>query len=114
LHLGGARTCLFNWLYARHVGAKFLLRIEDTDLARSKKEYLRDEIFRIVLFKWLGMDWDELGVQSKRFDIYKEHAQRLVKKLKDGVFFNMILPISGLMTVFAERSFLMNCLKKKK
>ena len=55
LHLGGARTALFNWLYARKHGGKFLLRIEDTDKLRSKQEFT-DQICESI--KWLGMDWD--------------------------------------------------------
>jgi len=89
LHIGGARTCLFNWLYARHTGGKFILRIEDTDLARSKQEYL-DEILESI--KWLGMDFDEIYYQSKRFDLYRDYAQTLVNsgkayKKDDAVFF---------------------------
>ena len=56
LHIGGARTALFNWLYARAKKGKFILRIEDTDKERSKKEFL-DEILEDL--KWLGIDWDE-------------------------------------------------------
>ncbi|PIQ88963.1 MAG: glutamate--tRNA ligase [Candidatus Omnitrophica bacterium CG11_big_fil_rev_8_21_14_0_20_42_13] len=77
LHIGGARTALFNWLYARHAGGKFILRIEDTDLARSKKEYL-DEILESLA--WLGMDWDDLYYQSRRFDIYRDYAARLLSE----------------------------------
>jgi len=89
LHIGGARTCLFNWLYARHTGGKFILRIEDTDLARSKQEYL-DEILESI--KWLGMDFDEIYYQSKRFELYRDYAQTLVNsgkayKKDDAVFF---------------------------
>jgi glutamyl-tRNA synthetase len=89
LHIGGARTCLFNWLYARHTKGKFILRIEDTDLARSKQEYL-DEILESI--KWLGMDFDEIYYQSKRFDLYRDYAQKLVDagrayKKDDAVFF---------------------------
>jgi len=79
LHIGGARTCMFNWLYAKHIGGEFVLRIEDTDLERSKKEYL-DEILESI--KWLGMDWDEICYQSKRFDIYREYANKLVQEGK--------------------------------
>ena len=79
LHIGGARTCMFNWLYAKHLGGKFILRIEDTDLERSKKEYL-DEILESI--KWLGMDWDEIYYQSQRFDIYREYAKKLVEQGK--------------------------------
>ena len=55
LHIGGARTALFNWLYARHTGGKFLLRIEDTDRERSKPEHV-DAILDGL--KWLELDWD--------------------------------------------------------
>src|SRR5688572_12319425 len=69
LHVGGARTALFNWLLARHTGGRFLLRIEDTDLARSTetatKQLLED-------LRWLGLHWDnaELVYQSKRRHVY--------------------------------------------
>ena len=56
LHIGGARTALFNWLYARHTGGKFILRIEDTDDARNSQEAV-DLILRGL--SWLGLDWDE-------------------------------------------------------
>ncbi|MFH1691825.1 MAG: glutamate--tRNA ligase [Candidatus Omnitrophota bacterium] len=79
LHIGGARTCLFNWLYARSQKGMFVLRIEDTDQARSKKEFL-DEILESL--KWLGLDWDELYFQSQRFDIYREYAQKLLAQGK--------------------------------
>ncbi|MFC1576553.1 glutamate--tRNA ligase [Candidatus Omnitrophota bacterium] len=78
LHLGSARTALFNWLYARHVGGKFILRIEDTDRVRSKKEFL-EEILEDL--KWLGVDWDEGPIfQSERIDLYKKHAQTVLEK----------------------------------
>lgn len=75
LHIGGARTALFNWLYARAQGGKFVLRIEDTDLVRSKKEFL-DEILNSL--KWLGLEWDELYHQSERFQIYRDYANQLL------------------------------------
>lgn len=84
LHIGGARTALFNWMYAKSQDGKFILRIEDTDLERSKQEYV-DEI--IDSLSWLGFKYDELYFQSKRFDIYKEHALKLLnegKAFKDG------------------------------
>ena len=56
LHIGGARTALFNWLYARHTGGKFLLRIEDTDRERSTPEAVA-AIFNGMA--WMGLDWDE-------------------------------------------------------
>ena len=56
LHVGGARTALFNWLYARHVGGKLVLRVEDTDAARSTRE---SEEAVLTDLKWLGINWDE-------------------------------------------------------
>ena len=80
LHLGGARTALFNWLYAKHNGGKFLLRIEDTDPERSKQEFT-DEIFKSL--EWLGLNWDEEPVyQSKRADLYGEKVEQLLKEGK--------------------------------
>ena len=75
LHMGGARTALFNWLYARHTGGKFLLRIEDTDKARST-----DEHTRVILdgLTWLGLDWDEEPVfQGARITRHQEVADKL-------------------------------------
>mgnify|MGYP003396282356 CR=1 FL=1 len=67
LHIGSARTALFNWLYARRHQGKLLLRIEDTDRARSEERYLSEIITDL---KWLGIDWDEEPVyQSKRFEV---------------------------------------------
>ena len=90
-HIGSARTALFNWLYARHTGGTFILRIEDTDAARNKPEYV-EVIFQAL--KWLGMDWDEGPqpggavkgdkgpyFQSQRGAIYKQHVDKL---LADG------------------------------
>ena len=84
LHVGTARAALFNWLYARHNGGTYIVRIDDTDLERSTKEF-EDEI--LGSFRWLGLDWDE-GVevggphgtyrQSDRFDRYREVALALV------------------------------------
>jgi glutamyl-tRNA synthetase len=80
LHVGGARTALFNWLYARHHGGTFILRIEDTDQARSTDDNL-DAILDAL--RWLELDWDEgpptRGYrQRERFALYQEHAQRLL------------------------------------
>lgn len=88
LHVGNVRTALFNWLWARHLEGRFILRIEDTDAERSRPEYesrLLDDL------RWLGLDWDE-GVdvpgpfgpyrQSDRYGIYQEHAQRLLDEDK--------------------------------
>jgi len=76
LHIGGGRTALFNWLYAQAKQGKFILRIEDTDKARSKKEFL-DEI--LYSLEWLGLGYDEIYYQSQRFDIYREFADKLLK-----------------------------------
>lgn len=76
LHVGGARTALFNWLYARHAGGQFLLRIEDTDKARST-----DEHTRVILdgLTWLGLDWDEEPVfQGARVKRHQEMADKLL------------------------------------
>lgn len=80
LHIGGARTALFNWLYAKHNGGKFLLRIEDTDRARSTQPAI-DAI--IESMKWLGLDWDgEVVYQFARTPRHAEVAHELVKKGK--------------------------------
>ena len=79
LHIGGARTALFNWIYAKAKGGEFILRIEDTDAARSQKEYLDEILFSL---KWLGFEWDELYYQSQRFDIYRKYAEQLLKEGK--------------------------------
>jgi len=77
LHIGSARTALFNWIYARHYGGKFILRIEDTDKVRSEDRFLEEIITDL---KWLGIDWDEEPMrQSLRFDVYREAAEGLVK-----------------------------------
>ncbi len=85
LHIGSARTAIFNWLFARHSGGKFLLRVEDTDLKRSDARFL-DEILDDL--RWLGLDWDEEPIfQSHRFEVYKEKAEALVaagKAYRDG------------------------------
>ena len=96
LHIGSARTALFNWLFARHEGGKFYLRIEDTDKERSKQEFL-DEI--VSSLKLLGMDWDgELVFQSKRTAYYREMSQRLIDKglaYKEGEAILFKVPKTG-------------------
>jgi glutamyl-tRNA synthetase len=79
LHIGGARTALFNWLYARHNGGKFLLRIEDTDRARSTKEAI-DAI--IDGMRWLGLDWD--GHEYYQSQFWARHAEIAHKMLERG------------------------------
>jgi glutamyl-tRNA synthetase len=76
LHVGGARTALFNWLYARHFGGTLVLRIEDTDFERSTSEMV-DGILEGL--QWLGVDWDEGPFfQSQRMDVYRASADRLL------------------------------------
>lgn len=91
LHVGGARTALYNYLFAKHNGGEFIYRIEDTDEARSTEESMRMQISDL---EWLGLHWDEgpdaktlidVGPygpyrQSRRLDIYKEHANRLLEE----------------------------------
>jgi glutamyl-tRNA synthetase len=77
LHVGGARTALFNWLFARHEGGAMLLRIEDTDAERNRPE-LVDGI--LAGLKWLGVEWDEGPYfQSQRLEMYRAEAQRLLQ-----------------------------------
>jgi glutamyl-tRNA synthetase len=76
LHIGGARTALFNWLQSRKVGGKFILRIEDTDVVRSTQESV-DAILEGM--RWLGLDWDEGPFfQSESFPVYREHVEKLL------------------------------------
>lgn len=76
LHIGGARTALFNWLFARHHHGKFILRIEDTDLARSTEESVKAILDSM---EWLGLEWDEgPHFQTQRFDVYREYLQKLL------------------------------------
>jgi glutamyl-tRNA synthetase len=79
LHVGGARTALFNWLLARNTGGKFLLRIEDTDLARSTEDATRQLLEDL---KWLGLQWDneQLVYQSKRLDVYNKIIEDLLAR----------------------------------
>ncbi|HOP70593.1 MAG TPA: glutamate--tRNA ligase family protein, partial [Bacillota bacterium] len=86
LHIGGARTALFNYLFAKHNGGKFVLRIEDTDVERT----IEDSAERMMeSFKWLGLEWDEGPIvggpaapyqQSQRRELYKKYAQTLMDK----------------------------------
>lgn len=75
LHLGSARTAIFNYLFARQNEGKFILRIEDTDKERSKKEYEEDIVSGL---KWLGFGFDEFYRQSEREDIYKRYLKKLI------------------------------------
>ena len=78
LHIGTARTALFNWLFAKKYEGKFILRIEDTDLERSDPKYEEDIIESL---KWLGLDWDEGPVrQTDRLDTYEKHINDLLER----------------------------------
>lgn len=88
LHIGGARTALFNWLLAKHSGGKFILRIEDTDMKRNTPTAMQQVIDDL---KWLGIEWDEgpgVGgpngpyLQSQRLDIYKKYLDQLLAEGK--------------------------------
>lgn len=85
MHIGGARSALFNWLFARRYGGEFIVRIEDTDLERSTPEY-EEQI--LATLNWLGLDWDEgIGVggdhgpyrQKERLQIYHPYTQKLLE-----------------------------------
>ena len=77
LHIGTARTALFNWLYARKINGKFLIRIEDTDIVRSKSEYTTNILNGL---NWLGLNWDEEPInQSKRVSVHKNYIKRLLE-----------------------------------
>ncbi len=78
LHIGGARTALFNWLFAKHHKGAFVLRIEDTDVARSTTESIQAILDGM---EWLGLNWDEGPIfQSQRFDLYRKYAYELLEK----------------------------------
>ena len=90
LHVGGARTALFNWLFARHAGGVVLLRIEDTDRSRSTDESIHQILDALT---WLGLGWDPEGPeddgawrgyfrQTSRLDVYRAHAERLLAEGK--------------------------------
>ena len=80
MHLGNARTALFNWLYARHMGGEFILRIEDTDRTRHTEaavQVIYDSL------KWMGLNWDGPVLrQSERLDIYHQVAEQLIAEGK--------------------------------
>ncbi len=80
LHIGGARTALFNYLFARHNNGAFILRIEDTDKNRSTEEYIEAIVEGM---KWLNLDWDEGPYrQTDRFDLYRSYVERLLSEGK--------------------------------
>ena len=95
LHVGGARTALFTWLFARHNHGVFILRIEDTDRSRSTEEFIASILDAL---RWLGLDWDEGPPtpgyrQTERLEIYKAHAERL---LAEGNAYRCVCPTEEL------------------
>ena len=74
LHIGTARTAVFNWLFARNQGGKFILRVEDTDLERSKSEYTDNIVESLT---WLGMNWDEGPFSSRSVWISTDKSSKL-------------------------------------
>ena len=96
LHIGGARSALFNYLYAKGRDGKFIVRIEDTDLERSKRKSEKNILDSL---RWLGINWDE-GIevggdhgpyrQTERLDIYRNHAQELIDK---GMAYQCFCPL---------------------
>jgi glutamyl/glutaminyl-tRNA synthetase len=100
LHVGGARTALFNWLFARQMGGKFILRIEDTDLKRNTLTATRQVINDLL---WLGIKWDEgppneLYFQSKRKEmgIYDKYVRKLLEEKKAYYCFDTVEELEGL------------------
>ncbi|MEJ5168277.1 MAG: glutamate--tRNA ligase family protein, partial [Arcobacteraceae bacterium] len=80
LHIGGLRTALYNYLWARKTGGKFRLRIEDTDMARNSEDALKAIL---QAFEWVGLEYDDtVEYQSKRMDIYKGYIQKLLDEGK--------------------------------
>lgn len=98
LHVGGARTALYSWLYTKSQGGRFVLRIEDTDLERSTQEAI-DAILEGM--QWLGLDWDDGPYyQTKRFDRYKELIQQL---LDEGKAYKCFMPAAELDAIREEQ-----------
>ena len=98
LHVGGARTALYSWLYTKNKGGKFVLRIEDTDLERSSQDAI-DAILEGM--QWLGLDWDDGPYyQTQRFDRYKELIQQL---LDEGKAYKCFMPAAELDAIREEQ-----------
>jgi glutamyl-tRNA synthetase len=102
LHVGGARTALFNWLFARHSGGTFVLRIEDTDRERSTDEAIEQIVASL---RWLGLDWDEYYRQAERHERHLEAAESLLRSgaayERDGAWWFRV-PESGATVVHDE------------
>ena len=79
LHIGTARTALFNWLFAKHHAGEFVLRVEDTDLERSSVKFEKNILSGL---EWLGLKWDEFYKQSDRLDRYEKHLKKLLEEKK--------------------------------
>ena len=117
LHIGGVRTALFNWLFAKHNGGQFILRIDDTDQQRNVEEALEPILHGL---KWLGINWDEgPGVggphapyyQSQRYDKYQAVVDELIakgdKNMTDNIHIelDMAKAVSGADIVIADHQF---------
>src|SRR5579884_4043621 len=89
LHIGSARTFIFNWLYARRQGGTMILRIDDTDVERNTQASL-DSIFDGL--KWLDLGWDELYRQSERLDLHRRMAEQIFGR---GLAYRDFTPASG-------------------
>ena len=99
LHIGGARTALFNWLFAKHHGGKFLLRIEDTDKARSTKEAI-DAILDGM--NWLALDWD--GHEYYQSQFWSRHAEIAHKMLDRGHAYRCYMAVINARSCSVRRS----------
>jgi glutamyl-tRNA synthetase len=112
LHIGGARTALFNWLYAKHTGGKFLLRIEDTDRARSTEPAIAAILQSL---KWLGLDWDgEEVYQFARSARHAEIAHELVKNGKAYYCYTSAAELAEFRTKFPNTKFLSQSAKRRR
>src|ERR1700681_647407 len=89
LHIGGARTFIFNWLYARHNQGVMILRIDDTDVERNTQSSL-DSIFEGL--QWLDLSWDEFYRQSERLDLHRKLANEILAK---GQAYRDFTPMTG-------------------
>ena len=84
-HIGTARTALFNWLYAKKTNGKFLIRIEDTDILRSKPEFTKNILEGL---EWLGLNWDEAPIyQSSRISFHKNAIKKLLENGAAQMFY---------------------------
>ena len=101
LHLGGARTALFNYLFTKRQKGKFFIRIEDTDQQRSKSKYVDQILYSL---RWLGIDWDEpIVYQSRRFDQYQKAIKNicLSRRVLEARFCSCFFRFSSFLIILA-------------